>query len=124
MFHWVFILVTEGSVPEEPTTPSTTRKLADLNQVDLPKNARRGTAAYYKEKFEKQLEINRLLVSEPISPAEIPELTKLITFKLRKAKNFRITQQHGSMAACDNLKVREKMEVEEQEKRDAQLEKK
>ena len=117
-------LVTEGSIPEEPTTPSTTRKLDDLIQVDSPKNARRGTAAYYKEKFEKQLEINRLLVSEPISPAEIPELTKLTTFKLRKAKNFRITQQHGSMVACDILKVREEMEVEEQEKRDAQLEKK
>ena len=51
----------------------------------------------------------------------MPELKKLTTFKLRKAKNFRITQQHGSMAACDILKVREEMEVEEQEKRDTQL---
>ena len=117
-------LVTTGCISEEPTTPSTKRNLAGIMEAESPKNAKRGTSAYWKAKFDKQLEINRRLVSEPISPAEIPELSKVTTFKLRKAKNFRITQQHGSMTACDILKVREEMEAEEKVKRDAQLKKK
>lgn len=107
-------LLTDTVVADEgsPVTPVTKKPWEASSPIAIRKN----TATYWKKKYQiiqKQL---KTVIETPISPEEVPELTKIDKFRLKKTKNFRITQIHGSLRGRDILKKREELEATFNEK--------
>ena len=90
---------------------------------ESPRHLRRGTSAYWRAKAKKYEEELQKLADTPIDPAEIPALTAVQKFPIKKSKNFRITQVYGSLTGNQILEKRLKMEKEEEMKKNKQKEK-
>ena len=93
-----------------PTTPAA---------ASSPVGIKKGTAAYWRRKYLSMVDTCSTLLETPITPDEIPELTRIDKVKARKSKNFRITQTCGSLAAKDILSRKEELEAQEIEKQAA-----
>ena len=107
-------LVTEKE-DDVDSTPGDTSK-SPWN-VQSPLNTRKDIREYWKEKYQKLQNAMKDVISTPISPEEISKLTKIEKFKVKKSKNFRITQVCGSLRAKDILSKCEELEAEENEKK-------
>ena len=113
---------TNDSIICSPRTPDRPKRL-ELTKVESPP-VKKGTAAYWKAKFLSMQAKCTTIIETPISPDEIPELTKVDKFKTKKSKNFRITQTCGSLTAKEILKAKEKLVAEENLKQAASDERK
>ena len=98
-------------------TPAATARKENLTLIKSPRGLKKGSAAYWKAKFQASQDNMNALLDTPISPEEIPEFRKIDKFKPTKSKNFRITQTSGSLAGKDILKKREELEAKDELKR-------
>ena len=95
--------------------------------IDSPPNVRKGSAAYYKFKFEKAQQKIQDLERTPLDPSLVPSVFTFEKIKPKKTKNQRITSVHGSMTAKNVLSIvkennrknneKEKKKKENKEKR-------
>ena len=76
----------------------TPEKKAPIPDIPSPANVRKGSAEYYKYKYEKSLEINQTVINMPVALEKIPSLLSYNKIKPNKSKNLRITNQHGSLS--------------------------
>jgi len=90
--------------------------------IDSPPNVRKGSAAYYKVKFEKAQEKIQNLESTPLDASTVPSVFTYDRIKPKKTTNQRITAVHGSMTAKNILNVvrenNKKNEEKEQKKKE------
>lgn len=96
-----------------PKTPERAEK-SPLS-IPSPPSLRKGSASYYKYKYEKCLEMTKA----PLSLDEVPGLLHYDRIEPKRSVNLRITNQHGSMTAKEVLVLvkEQRKEREEQEKR-------
>ena len=80
--------------PEDPQNPdSGSSSAAGMDQgpklpdIPSPQSVRRGTAQYWKAKFDSLKNSFKSVLEKPIDANEIPELTPIEKFKSKKAKN-------------------------------------
>lgn len=74
--------------PEYPQNPDPGSSSGPkLPNIPSPQSIRRGTAQYWKAKFESFKNSFKSLLEKPVDTDEIPELTPIEKFKSKKAKH-------------------------------------
>jgi len=85
------------STPQKAETSSAT--------INSPLNLRKGSAEYYKFKYEQAQEKIKQLESTPFDPSEVPSVFRYDRIKPKKSRNQRITSVHESMTAKHILNI-------------------
>ena len=93
--------------------PSTPNRHKEIPGASSPEGVLKGSAAYWKGKYLSMKDACKTILETPITIDEVPELTRIEKFKVKKSKNFRITQTCGSLAAKDILSKKEELVAED-----------
>ena len=101
-------------------------KTQSTSTIESPLHLRKGTASYYKYKYELLKEKVETLEKSPYEPKDIPSVFSYNKVKPKKSKNMRITSVHGSMTAKNILNVvkENNNKIEEKEIKSEKKEKK
>ena len=103
--------------PPDLTKTPQKQRLMNSTVIESPEDVRKGSAEYYRRKYDKSLEyINNLSQTTP-DLEEVPGLMPYKRINTDKSKNKFVTKMHGSLKATEVRKlVTEREKVEEEAK--------